>query len=207
MIYERDLKMLAFSSIAQIGYITLGMGIATGAGITASFIHIGNHALIKGGLFMAVGGIFLATGARVSVDSMAGIGRKMPVTATAFLICGLSLIGLPLTAGFIFKLYLVRALLDDNLLIVGLVLASSALSVVYLWKIVEVMWVRPARVDAMEISERPALYIPLWVVAISNIWLGLDAGSLVGAAEAAAASLWEQEDERHDTGDNPADEQ
>ena len=114
----------------------------------------------------------------------------MPVTATAFLICGLSLIGLPLTAGFISKLYLVRALLDnDNLLIVGLVLASSALSVVYLWKIVEVMWVRPAGVDAMEISERPALYIPLWVVAISNIWLGLDARSLVGAAEAAAASL------------------
>ena len=58
-IYERDLKkMLAFSSIAQIGYITLGMGIATGAGIAAGFIHIGNHALIKGGLFMAVGGIF-----------------------------------------------------------------------------------------------------------------------------------------------------
>ena len=65
-IYERDLKkMLAFSSIAQIGYITLGIGIATGAGIAAGFIHIGNHALIKGGLFMAVGGIFLATGSRV----------------------------------------------------------------------------------------------------------------------------------------------
>ena len=136
-IYERDLKkMLAFSSIAQIGYITLGMGIATGAGIAAGFIHIGNHALIKGGLFMAVGGIFLATGARVSVDSMAGIGRKMPVTATAFLICGLSLIGLPLTAGFISKLYLVRALLDnDNLLIVWSWLAARCRC--HLWKIVE----------------------------------------------------------------------
>ena len=78
---------------------------------------------------------------------------------------------------------------NDNLLIVGLVLASSALSVVYLWKIVEVMWVRAAGVDAMEISERPALYIPLWIVAIGNIWLGLDAGWFVGAAEAAATSL------------------
>ena len=190
-IYERDLKkMLAFSSIAQIGYITLGIGIATSAGIAAGFIHIGNHALIKGGLFMAVGGIFLATGSRVSVMSMTGIGRKMPLTATAFLICGLSLIGLPLTAGFISKLYLVRALLDnDNLVIVGLVLASSALSVMYLWKIVEVMWVRPAPVDALEINERPALYIPVWIIAIANIWLGLDASWLVGAAEAAAASL------------------
>ena len=190
-IYERDLKkMLAFSSIAQIGYITLGIGIATGAGIAAGFIHIGNHALIKGGLFMAVGGIFLATGSRVSVESMTGIGRKMPLTATAFLICGLSLIGLPLTAGFISKLYLVRALLDnDNLVIVGLVLASSALSVMYLWKIVEVMWVRPAAIDTLEISERPALYIPLWIIALANIWLGFDASWLVGAAETSAAAL------------------
>ena len=190
-IYERDLKkMLAFSSIAQIGYITLGIGIATGAGIAAGFIHIGNHALIKGGLFMAVGGIFLATGSRISVDSMTGIGRKMPLTATAFLICGLSLIGLPLTAGFISKLYLVRALLEnDNLVIVGLVLASSALSVIYLWKIVEVMWVRPAAIDTLEISERPALYIPLWIIAVANIWLGFDASWLVGAAEASAAAL------------------
>jgi hypothetical protein len=51
------------------------------------------------------------------------------------------------------------------------------------------MWVRPAPVDALEINERPALYIPLWIIAIANIWLGLDASWLVGAAEAAAASL------------------
>ena len=65
----------------------------------------------------------------------------------------------------------------------------SALSVMYLWKIVEVMWVRPAAIDTREISERPALYIPLWIIALVNIWLGLDASWLVGAAEAAAAAL------------------
>ena len=80
---------------------------------------------------MAVVGIFLATGSRVSVMSMTGIGRKMPLTATAFLICGLSLIGLPLTAGFISKLYLVRALLDnDNLVIVNI--KNMVLSHIYL---------------------------------------------------------------------------
>ena len=190
-IYESDIKkMLAFSSIAQVGYITLGLGLATTAGVAAGFIHIGNHALIKGGLFMAVGAIFLATGSRVSIASMAGIGRKMPITATAFLVCGLSLIGLPLTAGFISKLYLVRALLDgDHLVLVGLVLVSSALSVVYLWKIVEVMWVHPAPVDKMVISEQPALYIPLWLVAIANIWLGFDSSLLVSAANRAATAL------------------
>jgi multicomponent Na+:H+ antiporter subunit D len=190
-IYEADLKkMLAFSSIAQIGYITLGLGIATIAGLTASFVHIANHALIKGGLFMAVGAFFLAIGSRVSVQSMTGIGRKMPITATAFLICGLSLIGLPLTAGFISKLYLVRALLEiDSFVIVALVLASSAMSVVYLWKIVEVMWIRPAPIDDLDIKENPALFIPLWIIAGANIWLGLDASLLVTGAEAAAKAL------------------
>jgi len=114
----------------------------------------------------------------------------MPITATAFLICGLSLIGLPLTAGFISKLYLVRALLEiDSFVIVALVLASSAMSVVYLWKIVEVMWVRPAPIDDLDIKENPALFIPLWIIAGANIWLGLDASLLVTGAEAAAKAL------------------
>ena len=88
------------------------------------------------------------------------------------------------------KLYLVRAWLDgDHLVLVGLVLVSSALSVVYLWKIVEVMWVHPAPVDKMVISEQPALYIPLWLVAIVNIWLGFDSSLLVSAANRAATAL------------------
>jgi len=190
-IYENDLKkMLAFSSIAQIGYITLGIGLATMAGLAAAFIHIANHALIKGGLFMALGSIFLASGSRVHIQSMVGIGRRMPFTASAFLICGLSLIGLPLTAGFISKLYLVQALLAlDRFVLVGLVLASSALSVVYLWKIVEVMWSSSAEVSDTALIERPALYIPLWIVALANLWLGVDASALVSAATRAATSL------------------
>jgi hypothetical protein len=51
------------------------------------------------------------------------------------------------------------------------------------------MWVRPAAIDTLAISERPALYIPLWIIALANIWLGFDASWLVGAAEAAAAAL------------------
>ncbi|MFZ8992761.1 MAG: proton-conducting transporter membrane subunit, partial [Candidatus Puniceispirillaceae bacterium] len=88
-IYEADIKkMFAHSSVAQIGYIALGLGLATPAGISAGFIHIGNHALIKGGIFMAIGGFVAALGARASLDNITGIGRRMPLTATAFLICG-----------------------------------------------------------------------------------------------------------------------
>ena len=126
-IYEKDIKLLlAHSSVAQIGYIALGFGLASSASVAASFVHIGNHALIKGGLFMAVGGFVAALGSRANLASFVGIGRRMPITATAFTVCGLSLAGLPLTAGFISKLYLVRAILaEDAYVIAALVLLSS----------------------------------------------------------------------------------
>jgi len=188
-IYENDIKkLLAFSSVAQIGYIALGFGIATTAGLAAGFIHIGNHALMKGGLFLALGCYAIGLGRRVNLDQMTGLGRRMPITTTAFLVCGLSLIGLPLTAGFISKLYLVRALLEaDMIMVLLLVMASSALSVVYLWKIVEVLWHRGE--DDQPVAEAPSLYLPLWIVAIANIWLGVSPAPLVDAAGRAAMYL------------------
>jgi multicomponent Na+:H+ antiporter subunit D len=190
-IYEADIKkMFAHSSVAQIGYIALGLGLATPAGISAGFIHIGNHALIKGGIFMAIGGFVAALGARASLDNITGIGRQMPLTATAFLICGLSLVGLLLTAGFISKLYLVWAIFEtESYLILALVLISSALSVVYLWKIIEVMWMQPAPVRSPKLVENPAIYLPLWIVAFGNIWFGIDASWLVAAARFASTAL------------------
>ena len=190
-IYEKDIKLLlAHSSVAQIGYIALGFGLASVASVTASFIHIGNHALIKGGLFMAVGSFVAVLGSRANLASFVGIGRRMPITATAFTICGLSLAGLPLTAGFISKLYLVRAILAaDAYFIAGLVLLSSALSLIYLWKIVEVMWMQPAPAKSPKLFENPAIYLPLWIVALTNIWFGVDASWLVAASRAAAAAL------------------
>ena len=188
-IYENDIKkLLAFSSVAQIGYIALGFGLASTAGLAAGFIHIGNHALIKGGLFLAVGCYAVALGSRVNLGGMAGLGRRMPITTTAFLVCGLSLIGLPLTAGFISKLYIVRALLEaDMIAVLLLVMASSALSVVYLWKIVEVLW-QKAEGEAA-VTEQPALYMPLWIVAIANIWFGIAPAPLVYGAQRAAMYL------------------
>ena len=119
---------------------------------------------------------------------MAGLGRRMPVTTTGFLICGLSLIGLPLTAGFISKLYLVRALLEaDMIAVLLLVMASSALSVVYLWKIVEVLWHKTGNDSA--VAEQPALYMPLWIIAIANLWFGVAPAPIVDGAQRAAMYL------------------
>ena len=190
-IMENDLKkLLAQSSIAQIGYITLGYSLGNLPGVAAGFVHVVNHALIKGGLFMAAG--ILATRvapSRVSIANLSGMGRAMPVTSGAMLVCGLSLIGLPLTAGFISKIYLVLALIESSSWwIVGLVVLASGLSVVYFWRIVEAMWMQPMPATG-RVREDPLVYGPLWLVALANIWLGVDAGSVVAFSRQAAVAI------------------
>ena len=83
-----------------------------------------------------------------------------------------------------------RAILESgSYVILALVLISSALSVVYLWKVMEVMWMQPAPARSPKLIENPAIYLPLWMVALGNIWFGIDASWIVGAARLAAAAL------------------
>ena len=114
-IYEKDIKrLLAHSSVAQIGYITLAFAIGTKASIAAGFIHMFNHAIIKGGLFIAITSISFYIKKRVTINNLSGLGREMPITFFCFVICSLSLAGLPLTAGFISKLYLIKASISSD---------------------------------------------------------------------------------------------
>jgi multicomponent Na+:H+ antiporter subunit D len=195
-IYERDAKlMLAQSSIAQIGYIVLGFGMGSLAGLQAGFIHMTNHAMIKGGMFIGLGGLAVATAGKTKLDSLAGMGRRMPLTSTGFLICGLSLIGVPLTAGFISKLYLISAVIDAGYWqIAAIVLFSSALSVIYLWRLVEVMWFTPSNSgsgnsDNERLPESIMIYAPLWILALANIWFGINASAITELSYGAAQVL------------------
>jgi multicomponent Na+:H+ antiporter subunit D len=77
----------------------------------------------------------------------------------------------------------------DSYLLVAIVLASSALSLIYLWKIIEVMWMQPAAHDAPKLVENPAVYMPLWMLAGLNLWFGIDASWMVTSAQAAAKAL------------------
>jgi multicomponent Na+:H+ antiporter subunit D len=81
--------MFAYSSVAQIGYITLGIAIASQTGLTGGIVHIVNHGLIKGALFMALGAVALRI-KTCTIDDMAGIGRTMPLTLGAFAVAGLA---------------------------------------------------------------------------------------------------------------------
>ena len=93
-IYQQNTKrLLAYSSVAQIGYITLGVALANPAGLTGGIVHMFNHGVMKAALFMALGAVFYRTGSVLLAD-MAGIGRRMPVTMAVFTVAGLGLIGL-----------------------------------------------------------------------------------------------------------------
>jgi multicomponent Na+:H+ antiporter subunit D len=190
-VYQSDLKrMLAYSSLAQIGYIMLGIGIANQAGLTGGLVHLVNHAVMKAALFLAVGAIFYRVGT-VQLSELAGIGRKMPLTTGGALIAGLGLIGTPGTAGFISKWYLaVGALGRGWWLLVFLLVASSLVSVVYVGRVIEIACFRPTAERNAAAKDPPlSMLLPLLVLAAATIYLGLDTRVSVGIAEQVAAWL------------------
>jgi multicomponent Na+:H+ antiporter subunit D len=190
-IYEENVKrMLAFSSVAQIGYITFGMSLANKSGLTGSIVHLFNHAVMKGALFLALGAIAYRIGT-VTMADLGGIGRKMPLTFASFVIAGLGVIGTPGTAGFISKWYLAVGALDKGWWpLVFLIVASSLISVVYIGRVVEVAYFRPAS-GACKAAEDPPLnmLIPILVLAAASIYFGVDTKLSAGLASKAAEAL------------------
>lgn len=189
-VYQGNVKrLLAYSSVAQIGYIVLGISLASVMGVTAGILHLFNHALMKGALFMTMGCVMYRVGS-VRLDHMAGLGRTMPWTMAAFVAAGLSIIGVPLTVGFVSKWYLVTAALERGLWPVAVVvLIGSLLALVYVWKVVEVAYFRAPDPDA-DIREAPlSMLVPTWALVAANFWFGIDAGLTTRVATSAAQAL------------------
>ncbi len=190
-IFQTELRrMLAFSTVAQVGFVLLGASIGSSAAIAAALLHLAAQVLIKAGLFMAVGG--LATHSRaIQLDDFAGTGRQAPWTMTAFAIGAFSLAGVPLTLGFLSKFRLFEAAAADGNVWILLVLAGgSLLSVIYIGRILEIVFFRAPNPAIPSVSEAPiGALLPLWVLALATVWLGVDASSLEALARASAAGL------------------
>jgi len=190
-IYQNNAKrLLAYSSVAQIGYMILGISMDSVTGVTAGIVHLFNHALMKGALFMALGAIMLQTGS-VDLRDMRGIGHRMPLTMAAFVVGGLSLIGVPLTAGFVSKWYLIQAALEAGWWpLAVLIVFSSLLAVIYIWRIVEIAYLQPnLEMPKAREPEPMSLLIPMWVLAGATIYFGVDATTTLGIAGLAAQAL------------------
>jgi multicomponent Na+:H+ antiporter subunit D len=124
-------RRLAYSTIGQLSYIVLGAALLSPKGMTGGILHITMHAFGKITLFFCAGAIYVATGKKY-LSQMVGIGYRMPVTMTAFLIGAMSIIGLPPTGGFISKWYLVLGTLEgDQAVMLFVLLTSSLLNAAY----------------------------------------------------------------------------
>jgi len=180
-VFETNIKrLLAYSSVAQIGYIMLGASMVSVLGLSAGLLHIFNHALSKGALFLAVMCLSMRF-ADLHLQNLAGAARRMPWTMAALVVAGLSLIGVPGTAGFISKWYLLTAALEQDglgIFLVAVIILGSLMAVVYIWRIVESAWFRApaasAADDQLPPGEAPLpMLLVTWVAALANLYFGL----------------------------------
>ena len=189
---ESSLKrMFAWSSVAQASYIVIGIGLGTTAGVAAALLHLFNHSIIKAMIFMAVGILVARTGT-ARIKHLGSAAHHHHLACYILLFGGLSLIGLPGTTGFVSKWVLVGAVIDKGTWWLTIpVLAGSLASASYVWRMVEVLWAKPAHAQA---GARPhaihfAEWFPLVIITAVAVWFGLNATWLTEIAQLAARSL------------------
>ena len=190
-LFQSDVKrLLAYSSVAHVGYMLLGVGLGNAAGLTGGISHMFNHALAKGAAFAAIGCVVLRLGSS-ELDRLRGIGRRMPWTMGAFAVGGLSLVGIPLTAGFLGKWYLVTGALERGWWWVAAALVVSAsLAGLYMWRIFERAYLEEPDADSPALSEAPlSMLAPAWILAAASVYFGIETTFNVGIAARAAAAV------------------
>ena len=167
-------RMLAYSSVGQIGYILLGVAIANEVSMSGSLLHILNHALMKCSLFFVVGALVYRIGLE-DISAFEGMGKKMPFTMAAFTIGALSMIGLPLTVGFISKWYLALGAIKAGLwIIVVVILVSSLLTAIYFWRVVEKIYFKEPSKGTADVTEAPlGMVAPTFIMALLCIVFGI----------------------------------
>lgn len=190
-LFQTNIKrLLAYSSVAHIGYILLGIGLGGALGLTGGIVHMFNHALAKGAVFLAIGCVVLRVGS-AELSDIQGMGRRMPWTMAAFVVAGLSLIGVPLTAGFVGKWYLVISALERGWWWVAAALViAAALAVLYIWRVVDQAYFHNPEPDSAEVAEAPlSMLVPLWLLAGASMYFGIDTSVNAGIAARAAAAV------------------
>ncbi len=190
---QTDIKrMLGYSSVAQVGYIVMGIGLISVLGLQAALFHVVSHALMKAALFLSVGAIIYKKKIR-KVSEFNGMGFEMPVAMVVFTIAALGMIGVPMTTGFISKLNLGLAALDGGQeVLVFVLIVSGFLNALYYLPIIINAFLKdnPSQIRVMRVEKIPKTMLgPLVVLGALIVYFGLFPGVLMRVLEAVAASL------------------
>lgn len=185
--FQTDIKrLLAYSSIAQVGYITFALSIGTVQSISAGLLHVFNHAMMKGLLFMAAGAFYHATGSR-DISVLEGIGRRMRVTGILLSIGLLAIAGMPGLNGFVSELLIVSAAIQRELYIQAtLTILNFVISVAYYLRLLQRIMLREPKGEVLKVEEAPATMIAGMVILTSLcIFVGVYPSMLISISEAA----------------------
>ncbi|MCA9537161.1 MAG: monovalent cation/H+ antiporter subunit D family protein [Myxococcales bacterium] len=169
-------RLLAYSSIGQVGYLTLALSLGTEAGLNAGLLHLGAHAVTKTALFL-IAAAFIAQVGDDRLDRLSGLGKRYPLLSLGFVLGGLSLIGVPGTVGFVSKWALLEAVLAGGRpWLAFLILASSMLAVVYVFRVVEVLYFRAPLANAPPLARERAdwgSWVPAGLLVLVSVGLGV----------------------------------
>ena len=174
--YDVYNKLLAYSSIGQVGYIAMGIALGNYYGLIGALLHIISHAFMKSGLFYTSGALKFKYGIH-NTPAMGQVYREMPVTGATMTVCALSMIGLPPFAGFFSKWYLaLGAIQKGQYLFVAALILSSLLSAIYFFRLLEHVFMDPKkeRRDKYPKAELPwQMLVPVLTAGIVIVGLGL----------------------------------
>ena len=172
---QTDLKrMLAFSTVSQIGYMMMGIGIGTPLAITAGLLHCLNHGFFKGGLFLTAGSVQHASGTR-DMNKLGGLAGKMPQTTLSWLIGVGSMMGIPLMSGFASKWMLYAAALQAGWAVPAMVAWAASLGTVFLGvKATSAVFLGPTTENTKDAHESPPTMIwGMGFLAAGSVVLGV----------------------------------
>jgi NADH-quinone oxidoreductase subunit N len=188
-------RMLAYSSIAHAGYILVALAAAAAtdrpeAGIAAALFYLVSYALVKLGAFLIVAQLGGTGERRVEIEDFTGLARRQPAMAACLSLFLLSLLGLPVAAGFLGKFYVFNAALESNLIWLAILLAlNSVIGAYYYLRVMVAMYMREPK---QEIAAEPVpwtLSIVLWIAATGTIYVGLFPARVIGFAAKAALNM------------------
>lgn len=193
-------RLLAWSSVSQVGYMIVGLALGSAAGLTATVVHALHHAMVKSAAFLALGLVAIAIGAsgrRLCLTDLAGLGRRSPFTAAALAVAMAGLVGMPLTAGFTAKWLLLEELIvQERWLGVAALAAGSLLAALYAWRLIEPMFFASPQAGSPPPAERPgrgvqfALAVPVALACTASIYFAFATDLSVDVARDAVNALF-----------------